>query len=179
MKTYYEYHIASNTLLRLGNFESINLACLASTQEKPTLIFDHDELLDLQMQINTLFEAVQPHHIKATDEVVRQFYIDVMTTAVEGGINYWAVTKSNRNLDDDVLSFQAKDAENEEALWLYCNADSVRDAINAIIFEKVDVGIYCREAITEAFTTLDAGEIDAELADVIVQVALFNEVVYG
>ena len=107
-------------------------------------------------------------------EVDVDFLDCVMVTALEGGINYWA---------DDVIY-----PENEE-----CNrmraSDIVASTEHSIVIvdcegdphnlnrEKLLKGLsmYAKE---HGLTT-DAGQIDATAADLIIQFALFGEIVYG
>lgn len=55
----------------------------------------------------------------------------------------------------------------------------IADAIDRIASGEVDVPPAIREIILAAVANGDASDIDAEAADCIVQVGLFDEVVYG
>ena len=103
---------------------------------------------------------------------------DIMTTAVFGGIGYWAdvvgikerkyasVVQSNSDVISKGGTLLLKDAENDDK-W-------------ELDKKKLSNGIkqYCETySYNDAETLLD--EMDADTADYIVQFALFNEIVFG
>jgi hypothetical protein len=119
-----------------------------------------------------------------TDER-KQFLNDVITTAVEGGIGYWSqvsdyhwgdeieTTVRVHELDDDgtpdAIGVPITPAKIEDAIKLILTKDSHGDYIHSRI----------RSNIFEASAENDAGDIDADLADIIVQIAMFGKLVYG
>lgn len=111
--------------------------------------------------------------IKVEQVLSETFIDDVVTTAVEGGINYWA-TEIHRV--DDVISFAVDDTPGDGRKTV--THRMVAEAIQNILSEDM-AGSYLTEQVREAVLTHDAGHIDAEGADVIVQVAALGEVVYG
>lgn len=119
-----------------------------------------------------------------------QFLSDVLTTAVEGGINYWvevAESVTRASLGDDledlsVLSVNdIKVVENDEAPLYTANLDTVHTGILAVLQPGFNVNDTIKGYVLSALLNEepDAGHIDADAADVIVQAGLFGEVVYG
>ena len=117
-----------------------------------------------------------------------QFRRDILTTAVEGGIHYWinedAVNEEGvstcevaraSDLSVTCVSWEA------EGAYFAVNDIHILDALQRIVRgDKIKyLGTSSRNEITSAVQTQDAGEIDADLADVIFQIAAFGEVVYG
>lgn len=115
----------------------------------------------------------------------KQFLNDVICTAVEGGIGYWSQVSNYRwgdeiettvrvhELDDDgtpdAIGVPITPAKVEEAIALILTKDSQYDYIHPRV----------RSQIFAASVENDAGDIDADLADIIIQVAMFGKIVYG
>lgn len=136
-----------------------------------------------------------------------QFIYDVLTIAVEGGINYWAVcSEINRDAQYGVISAVLQDLEWHmtharcEATCRMAGApkgatceeydqidfrdesidyDTVVAGLTDLLAGRVEVAPYIREYIERGIREGDAGEIDAEAADAIIQAGLFGELVYG
>ena len=110
-----------------------------------------------------------------TDEFLR----DVLTTAIEGGVTYWSrVTEyqwDNPNPNQvyavlvDIAEYN--DHEPEE------HRITLATVVTGI--ERILARPQLRQGLAAHIFALDAGEIDADDADVIVQMGLFNEVTYG
>lgn len=133
----------------------------------------------------------------------KQFLFDVFVTALEGGIGYWFVcSKYHHSIPDPdgkgPGSFEGR-CEDLDGFFATGHEDgeSKRLRINAAVIEK---GLYLirtagsdlneagkalhmhhslRAKVIGAEGVLDACDIDAELADCIVQAGLFGEVIYG
>lgn len=109
------------------------------------------------------------------------FLNSVLTTAVEGGIGYWAHC-DNVERDDElnVTSVRIEDAEEEGAFEpQVLNHVSVHGGIDLILSGSVQITPTTRWTIANAVANNDPGNIDVEAADAIVQVAAFNEIVFG
>jgi hypothetical protein len=130
------------------------------------------------------------------------FLNDVICAAVEGGIGYWAST-SNYDWGTDKGKFSLDgtpypttvtvyEEENESnVVGFPLDIDRVASAIQKIIRGEAIVGNgdggqwdrplgeYSVKLIAGASATNDAGDIDADQADIIVQVAVLGSVVYG
>lgn len=101
---------------------------------------------------------------------------DIVCTALEGGINYW-VNEAHCNDQDGCLSDMLS---KEKEIFL---EDDVSGEVEVLTKEKLLKGINL--AIQQGYITfleegrIDTGQIDACTADVIVQLALFDDIIYG
>jgi hypothetical protein len=110
----------------------------------------------------------------------KQFLSCITTTAVEGGIGYWAAVQKYRwkDREDDVYAAIITD---EGQTYLIDN-DVIATGIKHILLG--DEG-YCKvnqrilQTVKEANRENDASNIDAEIADCIVQAGTMNEIVYA
>lgn len=108
------------------------------------------------------------------------FLQDVLITAVEGGTGYWA-SVSDYHWDDDapdtaratLHDMEEDDREHRVTI------DTIASGVRRIVHGEVQLNLTLRTAITYGSLHNDAGDIDADCADAIVQAALFGEVVYG
>lgn len=100
---------------------------------------------------------------------------DILTTAVEGGINYWAtLTDSSRAADGSWLEVTLNDDVCDDVtIKAGQMVAAARSFVNA--YPKSCVAGEVREALADD----DAGMIDADGADAIVQMLVFGELVYG
>jgi hypothetical protein len=110
-----------------------------------------------------------------------QFLSDILTTAVEGGIGYWAEVCDIVSDDvQNVLSFKVRDFEaSPSEPWKEVTLQGIEEAITLVKEEKVKIGKFTRNDILFADCDQDAGMIDAEAADVLVQIAAFGEIIYS
>jgi hypothetical protein len=119
------------------------------------------------------------------------FLDDIVVTALEGGIGYWSTCFWYK---PSTATAAIAELETEEELLIDRNV--VETGIRRIVaaappyfqpngIEKTqcaDVPFlweYVRSNVVQAILSDDCGEIDADIADCIVQVGLFNEVRYG
>ncbi len=101
-----------------------------------------------------------------------EFLRDVLGIAICGGIVYWAnITEQSEDYCDIAPMY---DDFQSQPLTLAHLVVGIRRAT-----EKEACALRIRKAIMNAIHYQDAGCIDAECADVIVQLALFNEIVYS
>ncbi len=109
-----------------------------------------------------------------------EFLNDVFTTALEGGIGYWAYAEEYENNSDDYFAVVV-DAEDENAFdKSTINQETIVKGINKIMNdETLKISQDLRQHITEASRTNDASNIDAGDANSIVQVGLFKELVFS
>lgn len=118
------------------------------------------------------------HKVSVALEVQEQLLFDIMTTAVEGGINYWAYSLSvSREANLDVFAFSCK--ANGVYSRLDVDASKVLTGIQRVLSPGFSVRRDIREALTLSLAENDASNIDAEAADVIIQAALFGEITYS
>lgn len=103
------------------------------------------------------------HQVTVTHTVSDQYLMDVLTTAVEGGIGYWsAVRDMARNNDSTVKWVQLVDLEDGGEFMVTANI-----VLNGL-----------QRALNDGLS-IDLDDIDAEAADMIVQCGVFGKVVYG
>lgn len=111
---------------------------------------------------------------------------DIMATALEGGITYWCGRVEVKDKDlkgqeyaSDVISHDGTlliyDSEDEDEVW-----ELTREKfINGLkkFLQLCDKEYF--KSIDYSIRELDISMIDAEDADIIIQYALFNEIVFG
>jgi hypothetical protein len=116
----------------------------------------------------------------------KQFLFDVFVTAMEGGIGYWAYAEEyhySNNGTEDLEGFYAlvSDCEGDETFPdnSTINQKVIVTGVNKIINDKdVKISETIRKRIAKASMLNDAGIIDADDADCIVQVGLMGELVF-
>ena len=129
------------------------------------------------------------------NEERKKFAWYIFVIALEGGIGYWSectkyhwMKKEGDKNIDDINGFFAniieldedRLADGEEQNKFKIDYSVIEKGLKAICngpVKYLSEGI--RTSIITAIINDDAGEIDADYADGIVQVGLFNEVVYG
>lgn len=107
-----------------------------------------------------------------------RFLADVMTTAIEGGINYWASIDQIGTVEDpdEILGWRYDAAhlvDLEDGEEYSINLDTINRGLNRILAKHPEG----RRA--DSIRDMDAGDLDANDADVIVQYGLFGELVYA
>ena len=100
-----------------------------------------------------------------------EFLDDIRTTAFDGAINYWAVISGHK--------IKEYDDEGTVGWWIEITPDMVEKGIALVKYPSFKVREDILAAILLGDRNNDAGEIDAECADVIVQAAVFSKIVYG
>lgn len=98
-----------------------------------------------------------------------EFLDDIRITAFEGGINYWAKISGNR----------VKDPDDPNSQWVALTDSKIEAGIALVKHLTFQVNNDILASILLGDRNNDAGEIDIECADVIVQAAVFGEIVYG
>jgi hypothetical protein len=111
---------------------------------------------------------------------------DILTGAIEGGMNFWAgVSEIERTEELDVISAKFWDANaevNEEADFepKTLTTKDIKAAIRKLATEAVKYGENYKDVARGLmFDGSMEYDWDANDADAIVQVAMFGEVVYG
>ena len=119
-----------------------------------------------------------------------QFLSDVLTTAVEGGINYWSAVSNYRWQDANgnavPASVTVHEMDDELGGYKEPGVPITTKEIGAAIRRIMDIndeikylGNHVRKEVFAASMDNDAGDIDADIADTIMQVAVLGEVRYG
>ncbi|MEU9126602.1 hypothetical protein AB0D08_00555 [Kitasatospora sp. NPDC048540] len=117
-----------------------------------------------------------------TDENVA----DIIEIAAYGGITYWAEQPTKADFESAPEGTAATIREQEDGKVHYLTAQKIREAYEALL--QVDQPYVNRRIhgyILQSWVDrgdldgIDASHIDADAADVIIQVAAFGDVVYG
>lgn len=115
--------------------------------------------------------------IKVTQEDID----DIMCSAFEGGITYWC---DSAEVVGDYLGEYASEQISRGGLLILHDAEDdeeydldLNQLLNGI--KQAYEGNYFAEYEWCDGKTIDTCQVDAEVADVIVQLALFDEVIYG
>lgn len=115
----------------------------------------------------------------------KEFLSDILLTAIEGGINYWAWQHA-RSWDEDyeilnAITISPMDEDGSEGTQVTVDHAKLEEAIALIVGPQSEFEVRddILQQIVLATRNNDAGEIDAEAADVIVQAACFGEIVYS
>jgi len=112
-----------------------------------------------------------------------RFCHDVLTIAVETGIGYWAEAQNPKRDPGHgglYLSIEIKDEEDPEDPWHLIDETKITEAINKIITDdEFPINQRLKADIAGAWATNDAGMIDCDRADVIIQTAAYGEIVFG
>ena len=114
---------------------------------------------------------------KITDENIN----DIVCTALEGGINYWCNRVKVKGGDYKGTEC-ASDSVSLGATLLLHTIDGEVAELNKSVLER-GVALFMEEdgygIIDPETLTLDTGQIDADVADIIIQLAVFGENIYG
>lgn len=116
-----------------------------------------------------------------------QFLSDVLATAFDssgGACWYWAKPRKGRDSwtvdsDDTWRSVQIIEREAQQVAGKRKWANVTHELMGRGIARALDPSFKVNSQIRACIASLDAGEIDAAAADVIVQAAIFGEIVYG
>lgn len=137
-------------------------------------------------------QLAESWRIRATQvEVSDQFAMDVLVTAVEGGSNDWAdfgesdvigkeyKFRSGRRIFRlsclDIYAVKLREYESEGVFpnrWVTISYKDIQAAVQRVLSPEFKVADQIRAAILN-------DDVDAEAADVILQAAVFKEIVYG
>jgi hypothetical protein len=125
------------------------------------------------------------HQFNIIVELTDQDYLDIFTTACEGGIDYWfSCTRyhwgseaSNGDWTPDLVGFCASGVDVDDHRIKYLiNKDTIIKGLKCVE-ERSNAGSH--QAICKALAEHELGNIDAGDADTIVQYGLFGEVRFG
>ena len=115
----------------------------------------------------------------------RKYFLNcIITTAVEGGTGYWALVHEYKPSDegDGYAVLQEFDEATGKGFGakMRLDHDAVEEGIWRITHGKAGMGSdHWAKKVAGWSATNELIEIDADAADVITQVALLGEVVYG
>lgn len=107
---------------------------------------------------------------------------DVIIVAVEAGaIDYWAQTKNFHWMQAPAGVMAREDLRVGigHNVWVYVTPEVIKAAMDKIIKGEVETNKYIIGVCAAAVATKDSTDIDSEIADVIIQVAILGEVKYA
>lgn len=108
---------------------------------------------------------------------------DIIIGAVEGGTGYWASVSGYKWSDEEPATTRATlhvlDPDDDDDGPHAVTIETVATGLARILAPGFGINARLRETIAQADRENDAGYIDADGADAIVQAGIFGEVVYG
>lgn len=118
------------------------------------------------------------------------FITDIMTTMVEQSYHWFTFRNVVRNWNLEVQSFEAHEVDPDDDTmsdeditydgeWETVTPLSIVDTIEKFIEDESIVNETLMEHLIRGVAESDAGEIDADLADCLLQYTVFDEVRYG
>lgn len=124
--------------------------------------------------------------VKKEIKVTQQDIDDIMVSALEGGITYWA--DACEVVGDYLGEYASEQISRGGELKIHVDEpwDEDETEVWTLTREKLLHGI--KKAYEDGYytayewcdgKTLDTCQVDAEVADIIVQLALFDDVIYG
>lgn len=112
-----------------------------------------------------------------------QYLADIIITAVEGGSGYWASFKAYRHSEPATTSVYVRDYETKDAAWVFVGLDQIEGALGRIIrgdgVDLLSLSERVRQHIVKCDQQNDAGNIDADDADCILQIAVYGKIIFG
>ena len=109
--------------------------------------------------------------------ISKQLCEDIAITAIESNaIQYWADVFT---WDQKKAEATFKEQENPEAKTYTLNQELITKGIENSLKGKPKISNYIKDYIFKAAAEDDASYVDIEVADVIVQMAVFGELVYA
>ena len=116
-------------------------------------------------------------NIKGNYEIEAEYVDDMITTAFEGGVNYWCdsvkVVKETSFEEPNYDGFASQQLTRHNELLIH---DMEEDIWLRLTLSNFMTGL--QKAVDKRGTNL-LEDFDAEDADVIVQLAVFGDIVYG
>lgn len=111
-----------------------------------------------------------------------QFLDDVVITALEGGIGYWSVCSEYKHVGVPARAVVQEFDEGTGEPYgekMIVDRKLVEKGIAEILAGDTNTGAYLVKMVAAASATNDGLDVDADVADSIVQVGLFGNLVYG
>ena len=102
--------------------------------------------------------------------------LDDIVAIAEGrkGIDLWAIALGNHAWEQSV-----ENGEPKHPISFVVDRDLIVRGLEALFTDGFQVGGYIQRAVIDAISEDDSFPIDCEIADVIVQAAVFGEIIYG
>jgi hypothetical protein len=111
---------------------------------------------------------------------LEQMLSDTITTAIEGGIGYWSATLSYDWSEDGSEPTTATIENEDDRGVFHLNIHGIAAAMYRIAHDRdLNVNGNTLGAVSHALLRPLEADLDADDADIIVQVLLFGQIVYG
>ncbi|AAQ63333.1 hypothetical protein Nazgul32 [Burkholderia phage BcepNazgul] len=114
-------------------------------------------------------------------QVSRQLCEDTMDAAAHG-VEYWAHAFEHPGCGPETLNYAIEEDEpssGETPKNFVISPEAIVKGIQAIMHPAFSVRADIRGTLFSALVEDDASNIDIEIADIIVQAAMFGEIIYG
>ena len=119
-----------------------------------------------------------------THTISDQDVIDLMVTAIEGGINYWcpSIQVQSGTSNMECFSERVGDIINKGGTILLADDEDETHDLESYTWheltaDKLRIGF--QKYLERKGSSVDPGDWDVEVADVIIQLAIFGKIVYG
>lgn len=130
----------------------------------------------------------------------KRFFHEIFTTAIEGGINYWAQTNTYHSFGsngDDIDGFYPDITTHDDGDGLHIDSDTINRGVQLFVKycrgeittqgnpvpeqdrREISEDHYWRQFLVAEVTQGRDGDYDAVVADSIVQFGLFGKSIYG
>lgn len=119
--------------------------------------------------------------LTVSDQLLR----DTLTIAIEGGVNYWAKGRRFERLPNleyvscEIAELADEGSEPVKPGYHRVGPEALTRGFQLALTPGIQLNSAIRAAIASAVAEDDGGQIDASAADVIVQLAIFGDIVYG
>lgn len=115
--------------------------------------------------------------------VTKEDIDDIMCCAVEGGINYWCSEAAVPKGEEYLGEYASEQISRGGTLKLYDSESGEEYTLTRDLLLK-GIALAISQSYYSGYNwyaggTLDACQIDADVADVIIQLALFDDIIYG
>lgn len=120
--------------------------------------------------------------------ITERFVSDVLIGALDnpyGGSRYWIqnvrvkTNDADDILDEIWLSATFEDTEADHTMKYFVNLEKMVTAIQSILNQNVTCSPVIYDTLLKAVREDDSGYVDADVADVVLQVAVLGEITYG
>jgi hypothetical protein len=121
--------------------------------------------------------------VSARNAERQRLLADILIGAVEGGTGYWATVSDYQHsgpvADTSATLREIEPGDDEHPDGREVTTETIEHGIQKILDPYFRICTHLRAAITHAHHEGDAGGLDAEAADAVVQAGLFGQIVYG
>lgn len=122
---------------------------------------------------------------RARSDARRAFLADTLSTAIEGGISYWASVRAYHVADptlwetDTETNAYAEVRAEDNATWHVVTLDTMARGWSLYRGQTMSGADYGKQAMLANRTNGADGDYDADIADNVLQLGIFGEIIYG